>query len=158
MMFNFKIKEDQAMLPVFSRRSSMPNLVDDFFGRDMLSNFFDDFQTGISVPAVNIIEGKDDFRIEVAAPGLEKKDFTIDVKDNVLFITSERRKEDGENNNNEKYMRREFSYSSFRRSFSLPDSVDVDKINATHKDGVLNISIPKKEEAKEKPPRQIKIG
>jgi HSP20 family protein len=155
-MLNFKIKEDPAMLPVFSRRSSMPGIVDDFFGRDMLSNLFDDFQTGISIPAVNIIEGKDDFRIEVAAPGLDKKDFTIDVKNNVLFITSEKRNE--EEQNGEKYMRREFSYSSFKRSFSLPNSVDSDKIRATHKDGVLSIQIPKKEEAKEKPPKQIQIN
>jgi HSP20 family protein len=155
-MLNFKIKEDLAMLPVFSRRSSMPAIVDDFFGRDMLSNLFDDMQTGISVPAVNIIEGKEDFRIEVAAPGLDKKDFTIDVKNNVLFITSEKRNEDEQNG--EKYMRREFSYSSFRRSFSLPNSVDSDKIRATHKDGVLSIQIPKKEEAKEKPPKQIQIN
>ena len=144
------------MLPVFNRRSSMPSIVDDFFGRDMLNNLFDDFQTGISVPAVNIIEGKDDFRIEVAAPGLDKKDFTIDVKNNVLFITSEKRQEDEQKD--EKYMRREFSYNSFKRSFSLPQSVDVDKIRANHKDGVLKIEIPKREEAKEKPPRQIQIG
>jgi HSP20 family protein len=155
-MLNFKIKEDLAMLPVFNRRSSMPSIVDDFFGRDMLSNFFDDYQTGISIPAVNIIEGKEDFRIEVAAPGLDKKDFTIDVKNNVLFITSEKRNE--EEQNGEKYMRREFSYSSFKRSFSLPNSVDSDKIKATHKDGVLSIQIPKKEEAKEKPPKQIQIN
>jgi HSP20 family protein len=155
-MFNLKIMEDKAMLPVFSRRSAIPSLVDDFFGKDMLSNIFDDYQTGISVPAVNIIEENDDFKIEVAAPGLEKKDFTIDVKNNVLFITSERNQEDEKRNG--KYMRREFSYSSFKRSFSLPQSVDVDKISATHKDGVLTISIPKREEAKEKPPRQIKIG
>jgi HSP20 family protein len=155
-MLNFKIEEDLAMLPVFNRRSSMPSIVDDFFGRDMLSNFFDDYQTGISIPAVNIIEGKEDFRIEVAAPGLDKKDFTIDVKNNVLFITSEKRNE--EEQNGEKYMRREFSYSSFKRSFSLPNSVDSDKIKATHKDGVLSIQIPKKEEAKEKPPKQIQIN
>jgi HSP20 family protein len=155
-MFNLKIMEDKAMLPVFSRRSAIPSLVDDFFGKDMLSNLFDDYQTGISIPAVNIIEEHDDFKIEVAAPGLEKKDFTIDVKNNVLFITSERKQEDERKNG--KYMRREFSYSSFKRSFSLPESIDVDKINATHKDGVLTINIPKREEAKEKPPRQIKIG
>ena len=144
------------MLPVFNRRSSMPGIVDDFFGRDMLTGLFDDLQTGISVPAVNIVEGKDDFRIEVAAPGLDKNDFTIDVKNNVLFITSEKRQEDEQKD--EKYMRREFSYNSFKRSFSLPQSVDVDKIRANHKDGVLKIEIPKREEAKEKPPRQIQLG
>lgn len=144
------------MLPVFSRRGSMPSLVDDFFGKDMLSNFFDDYQTGICIPAVNIIEGSEDFRIEVAAPGLDKKDFKIDVKDNVLFISSEKRQEDEKKN--EKIMRREFSYSSFSRSFSLPNTVDTDKIRASHKDGILNITIPKREEAKERPPRQISIS
>ena len=144
------------MLPVFNRRSSLPGIVDDFFGRDMLSDFFDNYQTGICIPAVNIIEGKDEFRIEVAAPGLDKKDFTIDVKNNVLFISSEKREEDEKKE--EKIMRREFSYSSFKRSFSLPDSVDSDKISASHKDGVLSIMIPKREEAKEKLPRQIRIG
>ncbi len=144
------------MLPVFNKRSSLPNVVDGFFGKDMLSNFFDDYQTGICIPAVNIIEGKDNFRIEVAAPGLDKNDFSIDVKNNVLFISSEKREENEVKD--EKIMRREFSYSSFNRSFSLPNTVDSDKITATHKDGVLNILIPKKEEAKEKPARQIKIG
>lgn len=144
------------MLPVFSRRGSVPNIVDEFFGRDMLSNFFDDFQTGISVPAVNIIEGKDDFRIEVAAPGLDKNDFSIDVKNNVLFISCE--KETKEEKKEEKIMRREFSYGSFTRSFSLPNTVDPEKIAARHKDGVLSIHIPKREEAKEKPPKKINIA
>ena len=144
------------MLPVFERRESLPNVVDDFFGKDMLSNLFDNYHTGVCIPAVNIIEGKDEFRIEVAAPGLDKKDFTIDVKNSVLFISSEKSHED--ESKDEKIMRREFSYASFKRSFSLPDSVDTDKITANHKDGVLNIVIPKREEAKEKPPRQIKIS
>ncbi|MFO7922086.1 MAG: Hsp20/alpha crystallin family protein [Bacteroidales bacterium] len=156
MMFNLKIEEDKAMLPVFNRRGSLPSVVDDFFGKDMLSNFFDDYQTGICVPAVNIIEGKEDFRIEVAAPGLDKKDFSIDVKNNVLFISSEKQQQD--ESKEEKIMRREFSYSSFSRSFSLPNTIDTEKISANHKDGVLNIIIPKKEEAREKPPRQIKIS
>ena len=155
-MLNFKIEEDQIMLPVFNRRGSLPSIVDDFFGKDMLSNVFDDYQTGICIPAVNIIEGKEDFRIEVAAPGLNKDDFSIDVKNNVLFISSEKSQQD--ENKAEKIMRREFSYTSFSRSFSLPNTIDTDKITANHKDGILNIVIPKKEEAKEKPARQIKIS
>ena len=143
------------MLPVFNRRSSMPSIVDEFFGKDMLANLFDDYQTGISVPAVNVIEGKDEFRIEVAAPGLDKNDFSIDVKNNVLFISCEKEKRDEQKD--EKIMRREFSYGSFSRSFSLPNSVNSEKISAKHRDGVLNIYIPKKEEAKEKPPKKIDI-
>lgn len=141
------------MLPMI-RRSSLPDLVDEFFGRDFMGNFDD--QTGVNMPAVNIVEGKNEFSIEVAAPGLDKNDFNIDLDHNVLTISSE--KKDEKKEDNKKFMRREFSYTSFKRSFTLPNTVKADKISATHKDGVLSISIPKKEEAKEKPPRQIKIS
>ena len=144
------------MLPVFNRRSSLPSFVDEFFGMDMVSNFLNDYQTGINIPAVNIIEGKEDFRIEVAAPGLDKNDFSIDVKNNMLFISCE--KEEKREDENEKIMRREFSYSSFSRSFSLPNTVNTDKISAKHRDGVLTISIPKRDEAKERPPKKIAIA
>jgi len=150
-----KTKEDQIMLPVLRRGTTFPSFMDDFLGRDFFSNFFDN-QTGMSMPSVNIIEGKEDFRIEVAVPGLDKKDFKIDLNNNVLVISSE--KEVKNEQNDEKYMRKEFSYSSFQRSFTLPNSVDAEKINAAYKDGVLNVTIPKKEDAKEKPPRTIKIA
>jgi HSP20 family protein len=143
------------MLPVFRRKTELPSLVDEFFGRDLFSSFLD-YETGISMPAVNIVEGKDDFRIEVAAPGLDKKDFQIDVQNNMLMISSEKQME--EEKKEEKFMRREFSYSSFRRSFSLPQSADTEKITASHRDGVLNIIIPKREEAREKPARKISIN
>jgi HSP20 family protein len=129
--------------------------VDTFFGDDFLSNFFDNTNLG-TVPAVNIIESKDDFAIEVAAPGLEKKDFNVDVHNNVLTISSQ--KEFKDEQRDEKVMRREFSYTAFKRSFSLPDGADSDKIKASYKDGILTVSIPKKEEAKEKPARQISIS
>jgi HSP20 family protein len=109
-----------------------------------------------NMPAVNIVEGKEDFRIEVAAPGLEKNDFKIDLDNNVLTIISEKEMKSEEKD--DQYMRREFSYSSFSRSFALPDSVNEEKISAKHKDGVLTIHIPKKEEAKVKPVKEIKIG
>lgn len=143
------------MLPMLRRKSTFPSLVDEFFGKDMFPGFFD-YETMVSTPAVNVIEGKDDYRIEVAAPGLDKDDFKIDLDNNVLTISSEKemKKEEDE----DKFMRREFSYSTFTRSFVLPDAADGEKISAKHKDGVLNISIPKKEEAKEKPARQIKIS
>ncbi|MDY0254930.1 MAG: Hsp20/alpha crystallin family protein [Tenuifilaceae bacterium] len=138
-----------------SRGSSIPSLVDTFFGDDFLSNFFDNTNLG-TVPAVNIIESKDDFAIEVAAPGLEKKDFNVDVHNNVLTISSQ--KEFKDEQRDEKVMRREFSYTAFKRSFSLPDGADSDKIKASYKDGILTVTIPKKEEAKEKPARQISIS
>jgi len=136
-------------------RTNWPNLVDDFLRNDLMGNFFDGF-SGNNLPAVNISEGKDDFRIEVAAPGLNKEDFKINLEHNVLTISSEK-----ENKNEEKdgkYMRKEFSYSSFRRSFTLPDTINAEKISANHNDGILCITIPKKEEAKVKPARQIEIA
>lgn len=140
------------MLPM--TRNNWPSLVDEFLGKDLLGNFFDGY-TGINMPAVNIIEGKDDYRIDVAAPGLDKNDFKIDLNHNVLTISSE--KDEDKEEKNDRFMRREFSYNSFKRSFTLPETAQFDKISATHKEGILQISIPKKEEAKVKPPRQISI-
>jgi HSP20 family protein len=143
------------MLPTIRHRNSLPSIVNDFFGRDVFTDFMDDW-TGISTPAVNIVESKDDFRVDVAAPGLRKEDFKINLENNTLTISSEREETRGDNNDDH-YMRREFSYSKFSRSFSLPNSVDTNHIKASHKDGVLHISIPKKEEAKVKPAREIAI-
>lgn len=146
------------MLPMLRSRNFFPSIVDDFFGRDYLpgSDLFDT-QTGISTPSINIIEGKEDFRVEVAAPGLEKDDFTIDLENNVLTISSEMEDSNEQKDDENRYMRREFCYSSFRRAFSLPNTVDADKIEANHKNGVLSIVIPKREEAKVKPAKQIVI-
>ena len=141
------------MLPIIRRNSLFPSIVDEFFGKDLPVFFNQDY--GVSSPSVNIIEGKDDFRIEVAAPGLEKEDFRINLQNNTLTISSE--KEEKQEEKNEKFMRREFSYLQFSRSFSLPVSADSEHIKATYTNGVLCISIPKKEEAKEKPLREIAI-
>jgi len=136
-----------------------PLLFDDFFNRDFfnwgLSNFSD---TNTTVPGVNIKETKDSFEVEVAAPGMDKKDFKIQLDGNLLTISSERTDQREENNEEEKYSRKEFSYQSFQRSFTLPkDVVDEDKIEAKYENGLLHLVIPKKEEAKQKPPRQIQI-
>ncbi|MFH1121249.1 MAG: Hsp20/alpha crystallin family protein [Bacteroidota bacterium] len=143
------------MLPILKNRNFFPSIVDEFFGRDYLPNLFE-FQTGINMPSVNIIEGKEDFRIEVAAPGLEKGDFRINLENNILTISSE--KEEKDEQKEERYMRREFSYTSFHRSFSLPQSVEADKVSASHSNGVLSILIPKRDEAKVKPAKQIDIS
>jgi len=108
-----------------------------------------------TLPAVNISEGENEFTIEVAAPGLEKKDFKIDLDNDSLTIASVR--EDKNEESQDQYTRREFRYNSFSRSFTLPETVDAESISASHKNGVLNVSIPKKEEAKAKPARQITI-
>ena len=114
-MFNLNM-EGIAMIPMLRPRgSNIPNLVDAFFGDDFLSNFFDNTNVG-TVPAVNIIESKDEFAIEVAAPGLEKKDFNVDFHNNLLSISCQ--KEQKSEQKDEKIMRREFSYTAFKRSFT----------------------------------------
>jgi len=152
-MSNLKCWEERAMLPLL-RTNNWPNLVEEFFNNDVFPRFFDN-ETKSSLPAVNIIEGKDDYKIELAAPGLHKEDFNLNLDNNVLTVSSQ--KEEKQESNEDKVMRREFSYYSFSRSFTLPDSVNSEKISATHKDGILQIMIPKKDEVKQKPKRDIKI-
>ena len=144
------------MLPALRKKNMYPSLIDEFFGGDVFPGFFLDFDKRMVTPAVNIIESKDDYRIEVAAPGLDKADFRINLENNVLTISAE--KQEKQEAKEEHFMRREFNYSSFSRSFTLPEVMDTGKITANHKDGVLNVFIPKKEEAKEKPARTIKIS
>ncbi|MGI4729411.1 MAG: Hsp20/alpha crystallin family protein [Janthinobacterium lividum] len=97
------------------------------------------------VPAINIAETDGDFQIELAAPGLKKEDFKINVEKNVLSISAEKK---NENTEGKKFSKREFSYASFTRSFNLPETIDAQKIDATYTDGVLKLIIAKKEEAK----------
>lgn len=136
-----------------------PSLIENFFGRDM-NDFFNANGSGVTnVPAVNVVEHQDGFRIEVAAPGLKKEDFKLNLNHNNLTISAsqETQKEEVEKGH-EKYTRKEFSYSSFQRTFTLPNSIDAEHIQATYTDGLLKIEVPKREEAKVKPPRQIEIG
>jgi HSP20 family protein len=100
----------------------------------------------LSVPAVNITETDNEFSITVAAPGLKKSDFNIDVEGNMLTISSE--KEESKEEKDALYTRKEYNYSSFSRSFTLPEEVNKEKIEATYEDGVLKLALPKKEEAK----------
>lgn len=142
------------MLPTLRSRNTWPSLVEEFFNGELFPKFFD-ADSQHSIPAVNISESKDDYKIEVAAPGLSKEDFKINLENNVLTVSSE--KEENRQENDDKVMRKEFSYYSFKRSFTLPMTVDSEKIKATQKDGILQVVIPKKDEAKEKPAREIKI-
>lgn len=117
---------------------------------DLLDGFFaDNYLTDspvAKVPAVNITETESHFKIALAAPGLKKEDFKISLEKDFLKISAEVKTENKQEN--EKISRQEFSYSSFVRSFNLPDLVDYSKIEASYTDGILNISIAKKEEAK----------
>ena len=108
-------------------------------------------------PATNITEDKDAFHLEMAVPGFNKKDFKIKLENNQLTISSEHQEK--KKNDEENYMRREFSYQSFQRTFNLSENlVDGDKISAKYGDGVLCITLPKKEEAKPKPAKTIKVS
>ena len=147
--------EERAMLPKLMNRTSWPNLFDEFFNDSLMPRFIN-WETGQNLPAVNISEGKDDYKIELAAPGMGKEDFKISLDNNVLTISSE--KEIKNETKDENILKREFSYSSFSRSFNLPETVNGEKIKASYTDGVLNITVPKKEEAKIKPVREIKIS
>jgi HSP20 family protein len=153
MIYKLKFLEDLVMFPMF-KSSYCPGFTDDFFGKEVMSDFIRS-QTGMRVPAINVKESKEDFKIEVAAPGLAKDDFKIDLHNNLLSISSEKNEENEEKS--DKYVLKEFVYNSFKRSFVLPDTVDTDKVTANHKDGVLYITIPKREETKEKGPRLIEV-
>ena len=139
--------------------NSFPALFDDFFNRDLFnwgqSNFSD---TNTTIPAVNIKETNDNYEVEVAAPGMTRKDFKVELDGNILTIRSEKSDEKQEKEEGN-YTRREFSYQSFLRTFNLPkEVVDAEKIQAKYSDGVLHLLIPKKEEAKQRPPRLIQIS
>lgn len=148
--------EDKIMLPIVKTvRRSEPVYTNNFFNNDdVFSNFFE--QPSYRTPEVNILENDNEFVVEVAAPGLGKDDFAIVVDQEVLTISSENKNEEKSVNGN--YLKKEFYYGNFKRSFGLPETVDSEKINATHENGILNVSIPKKEEAKPKPARTIKIS
>ena len=129
---------------------------------EMFPAFFDDFFKPwnewygdgkswgrvMKVPAVNVTENKESYMVSLAAPGLKKEDFHINVEGNMLTISSE--KEESKEEKEEKYTRKEYNYSSFSRSFTLPDEVNQEKIDALYKEGVLRLVLPKKDEAKKK--------
>lgn len=109
-----------------------------------------------STPAINVIERENEFEVEIAAPGMTKEDFNINLtKDNELVISLERKSEKNDKEKGEKkhgqYIRREFSYTSFRQSFALPETIDTEKIAAKMEHGVLEITLPKKDVTKEVP-------
>jgi HSP20 family protein len=136
-----------------------PTLFDDFLNRDIFNWGLRNFSnTNTTIPAVNIKETTDNYEVEVAAPGMNKKDFKVQLEGNMLTISSERTTEK-EENNDVRYASREFSYQSFSRTFNLQkDVVDTEKIEAKYEDGVLHLLIPKQEHAKQKQPRFIEIS
>jgi len=141
------------MLPTIAKRNFRP-----FY---MGSIFDDDFfpvmsKNNSSMPAVNIKEDEKRFVLDLAVPGIDKNDLKIDINEDVLTISSETKNESEENKDG--YKRKEFSYSSFCRSFQIPENVSREKIEANYKDGILSVSLPKFEEEKNKILRQVKIS
>ena len=139
-------------------QQSTPSLFDRFFDSDLFFDWSNKnfLKTNASLPSVNIKEKDDVYELSVAAPGFEKSDFKVEVNNDVLTISSEKKNE-SETKDDEKFTKREFCYESFSRSFALPELVDSDNIKAEYKRGILYVNIPKKEEAKPKEIRKIDI-
>jgi HSP20 family protein len=139
--------------------NSLPGLFDDFLSKDLFDWSSSNFSmTDTTIPAVNVKETAESFEVEMAAPGMKKEDFKVELNNNILSISSEQ-KQEHEEKNNERFTRKEFSYQSFHRSFQLSrEAVDADNIQAKYENGVLHLTIPKREEVKQKPSRLINIS
>ena len=135
----------------YNNNNVFPSLINEFFNDDFGMNFLN---RSHSVPSVNSLENNDSFEIDLAVPGMKKEDFTIELNDKVLVISSET----SNTMENDKMRLNEFNFSSFQRSFRIPDSVDHDKIKANYKNGILKIKLPKRKESITKPNRVINIG
>jgi len=145
------IRTNQDLFPSFS------SLFDEFFNSGLADWRRHNYSaSNTSLPKVNIKEDENGFVVEMAAPGMDKDDFNIKLDNNLLTVSSE--KEEGQLGKDETYTRKEFSYQAFHRSFTLPNSVNGEKIGASYKNGILSIFIPKKEEAKPKPPKSISVA
>lgn len=141
------------MMPVRRSQNWLPSIFNDFFGNEWTE------KTSSTAPAVNIMETPQEYKVEVAAAGLTKDDFKININDeNQLVVTMEKQQENDDKDEKGTYLRREFSYSSFTQSMILPDDVNKDDISARVDNGVLTIEIPKiSPEEKQKAARQIEI-
>ena len=138
--------------------SSFPSLIDDIIDGNFLMPglFSNPLLKGNMMPQANIVEDDKEFKIELSAPGLKKDDFKIDVDNGVLTVSCE--KEEEKDDKNKKYRMREYSYSSFSRSFQLPENIKEEDINAKYTDGVLSLAVPKKEMSVSKPKKAIKVS
>lgn len=130
---------------------SLGSLFNDFFNDDVMLRDY-----AGHVPSVNITESEKSYSIEVSAPGFEKNDFNIKVEDGMLTVSGEHKTEKNEENKN--FVRKEFNYGSFSRSFNLVDLIDEEKIDAKYENGILRIELPKNEKAIAKNTREIKIS
>lgn len=143
------------------RNSSFPTvntLFDDFFSKDVFDWSDKNFATiGSNLPSVNLKETDNKLEVDLAAPGMKKEDFKVEIDNNMLMISSERKEEKEETRKKDNYVRKEFNYQSFCRTFTLPEYVDESKVEASYKDGILHIDIAKKESGKRKAHQTIAI-
>lgn len=137
--------------------NAIPSLLSDFFDNDkFFRNHFFERTIDQSLPAVNIKESANQYNIEFAAPGFSKSDFKINIEENILTISAEKKQEKKETKDH--YTRKEFSFNSFSRSFTLPNTVNTDKVEAKYDDGILKLNINKKEQSKSSPKKEIKVA
>lgn len=141
------------MLPMITRRSYKPFLWSSLFDDDFFPVVS---HRSTSMPAVNIREDDKTFTLDLAVPGIDKKDLNIEINEDVITISSEHKEEKEERRDD--FKRREFSYSSFCRSFYLPENVNKEKIEANYRDGILSVILPKEKEEKTRLSRQINIA
>ena len=135
----------------YNNNNAFPSLMNEFFNDDLRMNFFNRRH---SVPSVNSVDNNDSFEIDLAVPGMKKDDFTIELNDKILVISSD----NSDYDQNERTRLNEFNYSSFQRSFRVPESVELDKIKANYKNGILKIKLPKRKDSITKPNRVIDIS
>ncbi len=141
------------MLPVMRNNSYLPELFNDFFGLDYGKEFRE------TMPKINVIENEKEYRIDMAVAGAVKENFSVSLeKENVLSVKFEQKHQSEEENKEEKYLRKEFSYSKFEKSFVIPDNVAKENISAKAENGVLSISLPKHEVKPELENKQIQIA
>ena len=132
------------MMPARKSQNWLPGIFNDFFGNEWVE------KTNSASPAINIKESENEYKVDVAAPGMTKDDFSIKIDaDNQLIVSMEKKEEHKDENKKEKYLRREFAYTQFQQIMILPDNVEKDKIEAKVENGVLQIDIPKKQIAVE---------
>jgi HSP20 family protein len=142
--------------PVFDQFPGLGSLLNDIWNEELPTELRSNFNDGMTLPKVNVKETPDSFQVQMAAPGFKKDHFDISVENEELLISAEIEK--GEEDTDEEFTRREFGYASFQRTFLLPETIEGDKIKAKYEDGILSVTLPKKEEAKPKPVKRIKVS
>jgi HSP20 family protein len=150
------VKRDGLFPSLVSK--SVNNFFDDFLTKDLFDWTDRNFATlGSNLPSVNLKETDTHLEVELAAPGMKREDFKVEIDNNMLMISSEKEEEKEEKNKKDNYVRKEFNYQSFYRSFYLPDTVDENKIEANYKDGILKVVIAKKPGNEKKSMKTIPI-